>query len=97
MQGKNGLLFTYGVTGSGKTYTMTGESNSPGIIPRCITALYNTVGGRQTAKYIVKPDKMNGFDIQSESEAFEERILESKVKPRGIKKYIFNILYTNFL
>ncbi|GLV41281.1 pavarotti [Carabus blaptoides fortunei] len=86
MQGKNGLLFTYGVTGSGKTYTMTGESNSPGIIPRCITALYNTVGSRQTVKFIVKPDRMNGFDIQSESEAFEERILESKVKHRPMKK-----------
>lgn len=26
VRGKNSLLFTYGVTGSGKTYTMTGNT-----------------------------------------------------------------------
>lgn len=30
IRGKNGLLFTYGVTGSGKTYTMTGNVNDQG-------------------------------------------------------------------
>ena len=34
LQGKNGLLFTYGVTGSGKTHTMQGTSRDGGIMSR---------------------------------------------------------------
>ena len=34
LQGKNGLLFTYGVTGSGKTHTMQGVSKDGGIMTR---------------------------------------------------------------
>ena len=34
LQGKNGLLFTYGVTGSGKTHTMQGNSKDGGIMSR---------------------------------------------------------------
>ena len=34
VQGKNGLLFTYGVTGSGKTHTMQGVNKDGGIMTR---------------------------------------------------------------
>ena len=34
LQGKNGLLFTYGVTGSGKTHTMQGTSKDGGVMTR---------------------------------------------------------------
>ena len=34
LQGKNGLLFTYGVTGSGKTHTMQGNIKDGGIMNR---------------------------------------------------------------
>ena len=36
VQGKNGLLFTYGVTGSGKTHTMQGTSKDGGIMTRWV-------------------------------------------------------------
>ena len=32
--GKNGLLFTYGVTGSGKTHTMQGTHKDGGVMTR---------------------------------------------------------------
>lgn len=73
IQGKNGLLFTYGVTGSGKTYTMAGNSENSGIMPRCIDVIFNSIHGTQAKKCIFKPDKMNGFEVQSESEAKLER------------------------
>lgn len=72
LNGKNGLLFTYGVTGSGKTYTLTGKQDDPGIMPRCIDTLFNSIGEYQAPKYVIKADKMNGFEIQSEDEAFSE-------------------------
>lgn len=33
---KSGLLFTYGLTNSGKTYTMIGEPSNPGILPMAL-------------------------------------------------------------
>ncbi|XP_023936954.1 kinesin-like protein KIF23 [Bicyclus anynana] len=73
VKGKNGLLFTYGVTGSGKTFTMTGEPQNCGILPRCLNVLFKTINELQAHKYVFKPDKMNMFDIQNEAEAMLER------------------------
>lgn len=73
VKGKNGLLFTYGVTGSGKTYSMTGNKQNVGIMPRCLDVLFNSINDFQAQKYIFKPDKMNGFEVQSEEEAERDR------------------------
>ncbi|RLU15340.1 hypothetical protein DMN91_012334 [Ooceraea biroi] len=73
IHGKNGLLFTYGVTGSGKTYTMTGEPQDAGIMPRCLDVIFNTIKDYQTKKFVFKPDKLNGFDVQSEADAMLDR------------------------
>lgn len=73
VNGRNGLLFTYGVTGSGKTYTMTGEPQDGGIMPRCLDVIFNTIANYQTKKFVFKPDKLNGFDVQGEADAMLER------------------------
>ncbi|XP_071570316.1 kinesin-like protein KIF23 isoform X3 [Temnothorax nylanderi] len=74
IHGTNGLLFTYGVTGSGKTYTMTGgELQDAGIMPRCLDVIFNTIANYQTKKFVFKPDKLNGFDVQSEADAAQDR------------------------
>lgn len=85
IKGQNGLLFTYGVTGSGKTYTMTGAKKNAGIMPRCLDVLFNSISNYQAKKYIFKPDKMNGFDVQSEEDARLERdnSLKSAVSKYG--------------
>ncbi len=49
-----GLLFTYGVTGSGKTFTMTGSPGEGGLLPRCLDILFNSIGPFQ-AKRFVRP------------------------------------------
>ncbi|CAK4091074.1 unnamed protein product [Aphanomyces euteiches] len=38
--GKNGLVFAYGVTNSGKTYTILGTPENPGILPETFEALF---------------------------------------------------------
>nr|XP_033336370.1 kinesin-like protein KIF23 [Megalopta genalis] len=73
IRGRNSLLFTYGVTGSGKTYTMTGEPHDAGIMPRCLDVIFNSIGNYQTKKFVFKPDKLNGFDIQNEADAMLDR------------------------
>ncbi|XP_054008311.1 kinesin-like protein KIF23 [Hylaeus anthracinus] len=73
IRGKNSLLFTYGVTGSGKTYTMTGEPQDVGIMARCLDVIFNSIANYQTKKFIFKPDKLNGFDVQSDADAMLDR------------------------
>ncbi|XP_064422153.1 kinesin-like protein KIF23 [Latimeria chalumnae] len=70
---KNGLLFTYGVTGSGKTYTMTGSPGDGGLLPRCFDMIFNSIASLQAKRYVFKPDEKNGMEIQSDVDALLER------------------------
>ncbi|RDB29118.1 Kinesin-like protein KIF20B [Hypsizygus marmoreus] len=47
LQGQSGLLFTYGVTNSGKTYTVQGgnKEGSAGILPRTLDVMFNSIEG----------------------------------------------------
>jgi kinesin family protein 23 len=47
---KNGLLFTYGVTGSGKTHTMQGSPQEGGLLPRAIDVIFNSMEQLQVGK-----------------------------------------------
>ena len=42
LQGRNVCCFAYGATGSGKTFTMTGNSQMPGIIPNTVDSLFES-------------------------------------------------------
>jgi hypothetical protein len=55
---QNGLLFGYGVSNSGKTYSLQGGSEeSRGIVPRAIDVMFNSIGSR------LKPEgKVAGMD-----------------------------------
>ncbi|KAA3468090.1 kinesin-related protein 11 [Gossypium australe] len=43
MEGVNGTVFAYGVTSSGKTHTMHGDQNAPGIIPLAIKDVFSII------------------------------------------------------
>uniref|UniRef100_A0A665U9H4 Kinesin-like protein n=1 Tax=Echeneis naucrates TaxID=173247 RepID=A0A665U9H4_ECHNA len=73
IHGKNGLLFTYGVTGSGKTFTMTGSPGQGGLLPRSLDMIFNSIGPYQAKRYVFKTDEKNGMDVQSEVDALLER------------------------
>lgn len=42
MEGFNGCVFVYGQTSSGKTWTMKGSKDEPGVIPRAITQVFQS-------------------------------------------------------
>ena len=44
--GYNTTIFAYGSTGSGKSYTMTGNSDAPGVIPRAISEIFSVIEQR---------------------------------------------------
>ncbi|XP_036910140.1 kinesin-like protein KIF23 isoform X4 [Sturnira hondurensis] len=73
IHGKNGLLFTYGVTGSGKTHTMTGSLGAGGLLPRCLDMIFNSIGSFQAKRYVFKSNERNSMDIQCEVDALLER------------------------
>ncbi|XP_045305223.1 kinesin-like protein KIF23 isoform X9 [Leopardus geoffroyi] len=73
IHGKNGLLFTYGVTGSGKTHTMTGSPGEGGLLPRCLDMIFNSIGTFQAKRYVFKSNDRNSMDIQCEVDALLER------------------------
>lgn len=41
--GHRGLLFAYGVTNAGKTYTILGDNQNEGILPRCLRRIISLV------------------------------------------------------
>lgn len=43
VRGYNTTIFAYGSTGSGKSFTMTGASSAPGIIPRAISEIFSII------------------------------------------------------
>ncbi|NXC41595.1 KI20A protein, partial [Penelope pileata] len=55
VNGVNGLVFTYGVTNAGKTYTIQGTSKDFGILPRSLDMIFNHIRGRQYLKMNFKP------------------------------------------
>ncbi|XP_076848401.1 kinesin-like protein KIF23 isoform X4 [Brachyhypopomus gauderio] len=73
IHGKNGLLFTYGVTGSGKTFTMTGSPGQGGLLPRSLDMIFNSIGPFQAKRFVFKPDDKNGVEVQNQVDALLER------------------------
>ncbi|KAM8898713.1 kinesin-like protein KIF20A isoform 1-T2 [Spinachia spinachia] len=55
LQGENRLLYTYGVTNSGKTYTVQGSGGEAGLLPRALASLFRKVQGRLYGAMDLKP------------------------------------------
>ena len=45
-EGKSGLIFTYGVTNAGKSFTVMGTKEQPGLMPRAITSVCESLAAR---------------------------------------------------
>ncbi|CAD1479956.1 unnamed protein product [Heterotrigona itama] len=54
--GENSTILTYGASNTGKTYTLYGTPDSPGVIARAIEFLFSTVNCTLTAWYKVTDD-----------------------------------------
>ncbi|ORE19140.1 kinesin-domain-containing protein [Rhizopus microsporus] len=45
LRGENALIFAYGVTNSGKTYSIMGTKKQPGLLPRTLDVIFNSIDG----------------------------------------------------
>nr|DBA15221.1 TPA: hypothetical protein GDO54_004464 [Pyxicephalus adspersus] len=61
MKGQNRLIFTYGVTNAGKTFTFQGTKFDAGILPRSMDMLFNTIEGKVYSKMDIKPHRCRDY------------------------------------
>ncbi|XWS40087.1 hypothetical protein CRYUN_Cryun18bG0110200 [Craigia yunnanensis] len=54
MEGVNGTVFAYGVTSSGKTHTMHGDQNAPGIIPLAIKDVFTMIQDTPGREFLLR-------------------------------------------
>ncbi|XP_063779816.1 kinesin-like protein KIF20A isoform X2 [Pseudophryne corroboree] len=87
--GQNGLVFTYGVTNAGKTFTIQGSPKDGGILPRALDVLFDHIRGRQYPKKNLKPylgnDVMKLDAAQVKQEEAIKASLLSSIKEDGMK------------
>ncbi|XP_066152234.1 kinesin-like protein subito isoform X1 [Euwallacea fornicatus] len=80
----NGLpctLLAYGVSGAGKTFTMIGSAEQPGIIPRSLDYLFRTLSNHINKIPIVKPEANRKFQVLNTYQSMcEIDILENMLR-----------------
>ncbi|NXN23308.1 KI20A protein, partial [Nycticryphes semicollaris] len=59
LNGQNWLVYTYGITNSGKTHTIQGSNKDGGILPRSLAVIFNSVGDRLYQAMDLKPSFSN--------------------------------------
>ncbi|KAG2237930.1 hypothetical protein INT48_002491, partial [Thamnidium elegans] len=69
--GNNALLFAYGVTNSGKTFSVMGKEDNAGLLPRSLSLIFNSIDGYES-KTKIKP-AMHSLAQLYESEDEENR------------------------
>ena len=54
MEGYNAVIFAYGQTASGKTFTLSGDDAEPGIIPRAMRDVFAFIRRTPTREYLLR-------------------------------------------
>jgi centromeric protein E len=54
MEGYHGTVFAYGMTGTGKTFSMQGTATSPGIIPLAITDIFSFIRETPQREFLLR-------------------------------------------
>ncbi|KAF9458828.1 kinesin-domain-containing protein [Collybia nuda] len=54
MEGYNAVIFAYGQTASGKTFTLSGDDDEPGIIPRAMKDVFAFIRRTPTREYLLR-------------------------------------------
>lgn len=54
MEGYHGTVFAYGMTGTGKTFSMQGTANSPGVIPLAITDIFSYIRENPAREFLLR-------------------------------------------
>ncbi|CAG8476187.1 26674_t:CDS:10 [Dentiscutata erythropus] len=64
LEGTNGLVFAYGVTNSGKTYSIQGTRNEEGILPRTLDTIFSSIKNLESEAQNSSSNKSNSAKIE---------------------------------
>ncbi|KAJ3817412.1 kinesin [Lentinula raphanica] len=64
MEGFNAVIFAYGQTASGKTYTLSGSEAEPGIIPRAMRQVFSYIKRTETREYLLRCSYLEIYNEQ---------------------------------
>ncbi|NXA73965.1 KI20A protein, partial [Thryothorus ludovicianus] len=99
VNGVNGLVFTYGVTNAGKTFTIQGTSKDLGILPRSLDVIFNHIRGRHYLKMNFKPYLSNDVKKLEDEQVKQEEALKTAIlaslKEVSDQMLLKAILYTH--
>ncbi|KFV90917.1 Kinesin-like KIF20A, partial [Fulmarus glacialis] len=79
VNGVNGLVFTYGVTNAGKTFTIQGTSKDFGILPRSLDVIFNHIRGRHYLKMNFKPYLSNDVKKLEDAQVKQEEAIKTAI------------------
>lgn len=100
VQGYNGTVIAYGQTGAGKTFTMEGNKEYPGLIPQCFAHIFEEVKKESKGKKflvqvsMVQVYKEEVFDLLSKNTKTALKVRENPKTKNfyvdGLKKFMVN-------
>ena len=92
---KSGLIFTYGMTNAGKTFTVIGSPNNPGILPQSLILLFDYYQNNKLNDFnlfcnFVEIYNEEVFDLLSNDELGKNKFYKKKL---NVKENLNNIFY----
>ncbi|XP_056350273.1 kinesin-like protein KIF20B isoform X2 [Oenanthe melanoleuca] len=79
LDGYNRLVFTYGVTNAGKTYTFQGTEDNVGILPRTMDMLFKSIQGKLYTAMDLKPYRCRDYIKLTENQVREETAIKNSL------------------
>ncbi|KAJ8264374.1 hypothetical protein GJAV_G00148420 [Gymnothorax javanicus] len=72
LEGGNSLVFTYGITNAGKTFTFLGTESESGILPRSLDVIFNSIEDRIHKQMNIKPHRCREYTRLTKDQQDEE-------------------------
>ncbi|XP_061315169.1 kinesin-like protein KIF20B isoform X1 [Pezoporus flaviventris] len=79
LDGYNRLIFTYGVTNAGKTYTFRGTEDDVGILPRTMDMLFKSFQGKLYTAMDLKPHRCRDYIKLTKDQVREEIAIKNSI------------------
>ncbi|NXI53148.1 KI20B protein, partial [Chloroceryle aenea] len=105
LDGYNRLIFTYGVTNAGKTYTFQGTEDDVGILPRTMDMLFKSIQGKLYTAMDLKPLRCRDYIKLTKEQVRDETAIKKSILrlTKEVEEHLFctvetiitcNILYS---
>ena len=91
---KSGLIFTYGMTNAGKTFTVTGTPSSPGILPQSLQYLFQSFTANNKTNCtlycnFVEIYQDDAFDLLSNDPTNKNKFFKKKINVKENSRGVF--------